>query len=85
MKSKIRVIEVRESILPTQLAKLAGNRDNITTDEFALVVSVSQQTLRKNYCLTGHAYGIKPIKVGNRLLWSVDEIATLIGGQKNAK
>ena len=66
--------------LPPELAKLAGNRDAITTAEFARAISGSQQTLRKNYCLTGNAYGIKPIKIGNRLLWPVKAIALLIGG-----
>ena len=78
------LVENKEDIefaaIPPALAKLAGNRDAITTPEFAQVISAKQQTLRKNYCLTGHAYGIKPIKIGNRLLWSVEAIALLIGG-----
>ena len=75
-------IEKKEGIefttIPPALAKLAGNRDAITTPEFAQVISAKQQTLRKNYCLTGHAYGIKPIKIGNRLLWSVEKIAQML-------
>lgn len=66
--------EVRNS-LPTGLSTIAGNRDLITTHEFAHVFNVASQTVRKNYCLTGHAYGIKPTKIGNRLLWSVAQIA----------
>jgi len=71
---------VKLAAIPPALAKLAGNRDAITTPEFAQVISASQQTLRKNYCLTGHAYGIKPIKIGNRLLWSVEKIAQMLTG-----
>ena len=84
MNSLVEVKEVLElSALPPELAKLAGNRDAITTAEFAKAISGSQQTLRKNYCLTGNAYGIRPIKIGNRLLWPVREIALLIRGNTN--
>jgi hypothetical protein len=73
-------IDAGHPSIPFGLASLAGNRDAITTAEFAKAISGSQQTLRKNYCLTGNAYGIKPIKVGNRLLWPVEKIARLING-----
>lgn len=72
--------EASEGPIPSGLSMLAGNRDAITTAEFAEAISGSQQTLRKNYCLTGNAYGIKPIKIGNRLLWPVEKIARLING-----
>lgn len=78
------LVEVREVFelpsLPSELAKVAGDRDVITTAEFARAISGSQQTLRKNHSLTGNAYGIKPIKVGNRLLWPVDRIAEILRG-----
>ena len=61
--------------LPRGLATVAGNRDLITTPEFAKVFNVAAQTVRKNYSMTGEAYGIKPTKIGNRLLWSVAKIA----------
>lgn len=71
--------EVSKS-LPPQLSAVAGYRDLITTVEFANVFSVASQTVRKNYSLTGHCYGIKPAKVGNRLLWSVARVAERLGG-----
>ena len=61
--------------LPRGLAAVAGNRDLITTPEFAQVFNVASQTIRKNYSITGFAYGIKPTKIGNRLQWSVAQIA----------
>ena len=61
--------------LPPGLSAIAGNRDLITTPEVAQVFNVATQTVRKNYCLTGEAYGIRPTKIGNRLLWSVAQIA----------
>lgn len=63
------------SEIPQGLAVIAGSRDLITTPEFAQVFNVQPQTVRKNYCLTGEAYGIRPTKIGNRLLWSVTKIA----------
>jgi hypothetical protein len=61
--------------LPQGLLGVAGSRDLITTPEFAQIFNVKPQTVRKNYCLTGEAYGIRPIKIGNRLLWSVTKIS----------
>lgn len=70
--------EVRN--LPPGLSSIAGNRDFISTPEVAQVFNVASQTIRKNYCLTGEAYGIRPIKIGNRLLWSVAQIAERLKG-----
>jgi hypothetical protein len=66
--------------IPPGLSAIAGNRDLITTPEIAQVFNVAPQTLRKNYSLTGFAYGIKPTKIGNRLLWSVAQIADKLKG-----
>jgi hypothetical protein len=52
----------------------------LTTPEFASSLKVSPQTVRKNYCLSGHCYGIKPIKIGNRLLWSASQVSKLLAG-----
>jgi len=64
--------------LPVGLASIAGHRDLITTIELAQAFNVASQTIRKNYCLTGYAYGIKPTKIGNRLLWPVEKVATVL-------
>lgn len=61
--------------IPQGLSAIAGSRDLITTPEFAQVFNIQPQTVRKNYCLTGEVYGIRPTKIGNRLLWSVSKIA----------
>lgn len=66
--------------LPPGLSAIAGNRDLITTPEIAQVFNVASQTIRKNYSITGFAYGIKPTKIGNRLLWSVAQIADKLRG-----
>ena len=66
---------INVSPLPQGLLTITGSRDLITTPDFAQVFNVQPQTVRKNYCLTGHAYGVKPTKIGNRLLWSVVKVA----------
>ena len=66
--------------LPPGLSAIASNRDLITTSEMAQVFNVASQTVRKNSCLTGEAYGIRPPTIGNRLLWSVAQIAGKLRG-----
>ncbi len=68
--------------LPSALAEVAAGRDHINTAEYGRAIDRSQQTIRKNYCYTGHSFGIRPIKIGQRLLWPVAEIAALLAGQK---
>ncbi len=60
------------------LEAIAVGRDHISTDEFANVTVRATQTIRKNYCLTGECFGIRPVKFGNRLLWPVREVAVLL-------
>ncbi|AEJ00153.1 hypothetical protein Nit79A3_0247 [Nitrosomonas sp. Is79A3] len=71
---------MQNNSIPDQLAKIAAGRDHILTDEFAHATGKKPQTLRKGYCLTGECYGIKPVKIGNRLLWPVAPIAKLLSG-----
>lgn len=67
--------------LPQALAAISAGRDHIQTFEFACTLSRANQTVRKNYCLTGHYLGIRPIKLGNRLMWPVTDIAALLNGE----
>lgn len=55
--------------------------DLATTEEFAKSTKCSTKTVRKNYCLTGHCYGIRPVKIGGRLLWPVPDIVRLLKGE----
>jgi hypothetical protein len=66
--------------LPTALAAIAAGRDHILTEEYARATNRAPQTLRKNYCLTGEAFGVRPLKFGNRLLWPVSQVAALLNG-----
>lgn len=65
--------------LPGLEAKAAG-RDHLNTAEFAQVTNRASQTIRKNFCLQGECFGIRPLKVGNRLQWPVAEIAHRLNG-----
>jgi len=66
--------------VPSALAIIAEGRDHIQTVEFARATNRSSQTIRKNYCLTGECYGIRPVKFGNRLHWPVAAVAALLSG-----
>ena len=73
-------LALRAISVPPALAAITNGRDHILTEEFAKVTSRASQTIRKNYCFTGECFGIRPIKVGNRLLWPVVSIAALLTG-----
>ena len=73
-------MEQNESI-PKQLAKLAAGRDFIVTDEIAAATNHKPQTVRKTHCQTGEYFGIRPVKLGNRLLWPVADVAKLLNGE----
>lgn len=66
--------------LPPALDEIAGGRDHIITSEFGKATNHASQTIRKNYCLTGECFGVRPVKVGNKLLWPVVAIAALLSG-----
>lgn len=63
---------------PPALADIAAGRDHINTAEFARATDRAKQTIRKNYCLKGECFGIRPVKFGNRLLWPVAQVAALL-------
>lgn len=67
-----------ETNIPPALAAIAAGRDHILTGEYAQATSRASQTIRKNYCMTGECFGIRPVKIGNRLLWPVAQVAALL-------
>jgi hypothetical protein len=69
------------NVIPTKLQEVAGNRDFLSTHETATALNKARQTLLKEFCLKGHAYGIRPKKIGGRLLWSVSDIQALLNGE----
>jgi len=52
----------------------------LATRDAAAALGKSSQTLRKLYCHQGHAYGIKPLKIGGRLAWRVADLLRVLQG-----
>jgi len=56
---------------------------NINTKEFAALVRVDPQTIRRALCVNGHYLGLKPLKLPNkRLLWPGNQARELAGGSQ---
>lgn len=72
---------MKQISIPPELAAIARGRDHVNTAEYARAVSRANQTVRKNYCLQGECFGIRPVKIGGRLLWRVADIAALLNGE----
>lgn len=64
--------------IPTNLAEISQGRDHITTDETARATNYKAQSIRKEFSQTGAFKGIRPIKIGNKLLWPVEPVAKLL-------
>lgn len=67
------------------LTQIAQGRDHINTAEFGRAISRSGQTIRKNLCLEGEAYGVRPVKIRGRLLWPVAAIAAILADTGSVK
>ena len=50
--------------------------------KFAHSITRASQPIRKNYCLKGEAFGIRPIKLGSRLPWPLHDIAQLLANRR---
>ena len=66
---------LRDAIL-----RCTAGRPHATTEEFGHLTGKAPQTIRKNYSQSGSCFGIRPLKLGNRLLWPTDAIARLLEG-----
>jgi hypothetical protein len=68
------------SSLLSELAAISFGRDFLNTNEFAQVMVCKPQTARKNYCLTGECFGVRPLKRGRNLLWPVARTSEVLSG-----
>lgn len=68
-----------------ELDRITRGRDHITTAEYGRAIGRTQQTIRKNLCLTGDAYGVRPAKIRGRLLWPVEEVRNVLKGVSDAR
>lgn len=62
------------------LAALAIGRDHINTRELAMALNRRPQTIRKNLCVKGHTWGLRPCRLSRSgpLLWPVNEVIKLL-------
>ncbi|WP_235510306.1 hypothetical protein [Burkholderia sp. lig30] len=60
---------------------LPENREHLSTEEFAAVLAVEPQSVRKRYSETGSYHGVRPTKLPNRrVIWPVDAVKQLLNG-----
>jgi hypothetical protein len=58
-----------------------SGRRVISTAEFARAINSKPQTLRKHYCVCGHFYGVRPIKLPTgRLAWPAEGVESVLAG-----
>ena len=69
----------RPAYIP-DLDKLPSSAVLMTRDAAAFL-GKSGQTLRKLYCQQGHAYGVRPLKIGGRLAWRAGDLLALVNGR----
>ena len=67
--------------IPDGLKKAANGRDLIPLKDTSFALSTQAQTIRKHLCVTGSFHGAKPIKIGGRILFAVEDIARLMRGE----
>lgn len=65
-----------------ELVRIAQGRDHINTAEYGRAINRSGQTIRKNLCIYGEAYGVRPVKIRGRLLWPVTAIAAILAADE---
>lgn len=75
------VIARDEKSSPRSPMPIPENREHLSTEEFAAVLAVEPQSVRKRYSETGSYHGIRPTKLPNRrLLWPVEAVKQLLNG-----
>lgn len=68
----------QNATMPPALAELARTKDFLKTEEFARVLCCMAQTIFKAHSKNGHYLGVRPLKVGIRLLWPIADIWSLL-------
>jgi 5-methylcytosine-specific restriction endonuclease McrA len=67
-----------------QLYKVTNGRPHALTRQLAHLTGHADQTIRKIHSQTGEFFGIRPLKLGGRLLWPLAEIAILLSSSNQA-
>jgi hypothetical protein len=72
-----------EKSSPRSPMPVPENREHLSTEEFAAVLAVEPQSVRKRYSETGSYHGVRPTKLPNRrLLWPVEAVKRLLNGAR---
>jgi len=54
----------------------------VSTETLADKLGIKPQTLRAALCRNGHYYGVRPVKMPNRMLrWPADAAARILAGE----
>lgn len=59
-------------------SKMSEKPKYLTTTELARAVRRQPNTIRKSVCLEGHFKGIRPVRLGGKLLWALDQVEALL-------
>lgn len=60
-----------------------GTPPFLSTKDFGKLFNLKPQTVRKNYCLNGHVYGVVPKKMPNKKLgWPTDNALEVLYGNQ---
>ncbi len=65
---------------PPALAELSGGSDLLTVEGLATWSRCQSQTIRKNLSQRGHFHGLRPIRIGRRVMFRVADVAKLVEG-----
>jgi len=60
----------------------ANTQTKFSTEQAAVALGIKPQTLRAALCRDGHYFGIRPVKLPNRMLrWDAEAIERLLNGE----
>ena len=70
---------------PPKFAPITGEAARTLSTEQAAALHIRPQTLRAALCRDGHYFGVRPIKLPNRMLaWPAEGIERLLSGEETA-
>lgn len=62
-------------------SELSPNTKFYSTEEFAKLLRITANTIRRGLCVNGHYLSVRPVKLANRrLVWPADQADQLLRG-----
>ncbi len=74
---------MQNKVIPVDLDTLPPSA-MVDTKQAASVLGKSAQTLRKLSCTQGHAFSVRPVKIGQALRWRVSDLKRVLSGGADA-